>query len=67
MKICPGKHHGDVEKLIDDDSKYCSICQGKKKAKKEEIIKKIKDFGKILCGVVVSVMFIKSNNDKDKS
>lgn len=55
QKECKGKYHGSGIKYIDDDQKYCLICQQEYERRK----KKTKEiFGAIGSAVFVGVGFI---------
>jgi hypothetical protein len=53
MKICQGKEHGAVDKIINDDEKYCLLCKARKNAKKMENVKKAKEIVKTIGAVAL--------------
>ena len=64
-KQCQGKYHGSGIKYIDDNEKYCKICQQKmryKKKIKSEIVTGV--VGTILIGLAAMLSGINSHNNK---
>lgn len=51
-KECPGKYHGSAIKYINDDEKYCLICQQQMALKKQ---KTKENWGKVGAGFLTVV------------
>jgi len=68
MKYCPNpnKYHGNVEKQIADNEKYCQICKGKIQAKKEKTKKTLLAIGKVIVTVLPTIISGVLNSKKSK-
>lgn len=67
QKECPGKYHGKAVKYVNDNEKYCKICQQEmklNKKKRKEII--FGAGGGIIAGVGAIVGAIKIFSRKGK-
>ncbi len=65
-KECKGKYHGSGVKYIDDDQKYCLVCQQeyeRRKKRTKEVIVSIGTIGVAIIGGVIK--FIASVGGKD--
>jgi len=63
-KQCPGKYHGSGIKYINDNEKYCKVCQQHMNLKKKRVKEGIFGGLAVVGGIVAAILGLKSKNKK---
>ena len=63
-KQCPGKYHGSGIKYINDNEKYCKVCQQHMNLKKKRVKEGIFGGLVVVGGIVAAILGLKSKNKK---
>ena len=63
-KQCPGKYHGSGIKYINDNEKYCKVCQQHMNLKKKRVKEGIFGGLAVVGGIVAAILGLKSKDKK---
>lgn len=63
-KQCSGKYHGTGIKYINDNERYCKVCQQHMNLKKKRVKEGIFGGLAVVGGIVAAILGLKSKNKK---